>query len=297
MAEYLTTREVAKYLRLNEKKVYAMVSEGQLPASRISGKWLFPRHLVDMWVEQKTVYPSTGLMGAVLDEMVVMQGSDDWLLSRIIERFHAVQDAPVVSASVGSLAGLSAVSTGKAHVAGCHVGNDKVREVACRQDGCYLVNLFDRHQGLMFDPQRHPEVKGLESVIHGKLRFAERQPLSGTYRLVCSLFEQGGLSLDGVPKVGPFFEHMGVALAINQGRADAGVGIKVAADMFGLGFVPLTTETYKLAIPPAFLASRRMSVFLDFVLTEVRAESRGGVSGYEFSDLGVMETMQASAKA
>ena len=37
MAEYLTTREVAKYLRLNEKKVYALVADGQLPAARISG--------------------------------------------------------------------------------------------------------------------------------------------------------------------------------------------------------------------------------------------------------------------
>lgn len=47
MAESLTTREVARYVRLNEKKVYALVSEGQLPAARLSGKWLFPKHLID----------------------------------------------------------------------------------------------------------------------------------------------------------------------------------------------------------------------------------------------------------
>ena len=82
MADYLTTREVARYLRLNEKKVYALVSEGQLPAARLSGKWLFPKHLIDQWVERKTVIPVSGLMGALLGEMIVIQGSDDWLFSR-----------------------------------------------------------------------------------------------------------------------------------------------------------------------------------------------------------------------
>jgi excisionase family DNA binding protein len=57
MAQYLTTREVAAYLRLNEKKVYELVAQGQLPAARISGKWLFPKHLVDQWVERNTLYP------------------------------------------------------------------------------------------------------------------------------------------------------------------------------------------------------------------------------------------------
>jgi len=87
MAEYLTTKEIARYLRINEKKVYDLVARGELPAARISGKWLFPKHLVDQWVERNTVYPAHGLMGAVLDELVVVQGSDDWLFSQASERF------------------------------------------------------------------------------------------------------------------------------------------------------------------------------------------------------------------
>jgi len=39
MAEYLTTKEAAKYLKLNEKKLYELVSKGLMPAARISGKW------------------------------------------------------------------------------------------------------------------------------------------------------------------------------------------------------------------------------------------------------------------
>lgn len=297
MTEYLTTREVARLLRLNEKKVYALVSEGKLPAARISGKWLFPLHLVERWVEENTIYPGAGLMGAMLEQMVVMQGSDDWLLSRVVERYMERADAPIVSASVGSVAGLGAISGGQAHVAGCHVGNDQVRDVACRQTDCYLVNLFERHQGLIYNPRRHPDVTGLQSVVERKLRFAERQPLSGTFRLVCGLFEDRGLPYGQFPTVGPFSEHVGIALAIHQGRADAGVGIRVAAEMFGLGFIPLTTEAYKLAIPSCYFAQRTMAGFLDAVLDGIRAEAgRGEVKGYEFGSLGVLETINASGR-
>ena len=175
MAEYLTTREVAKYLRLNEKKVYDLVARKQLPAARISGKWLFPRHLVDRWVEDKTVYPAEGLMGTVLEDMVVMQGSDDWLLSRASEHFQTERTVPVLSSRVGSLGGLEAVGSGRAHLAGCHVATDEVGR-AMHGQGCCLVTLFERTQGLIFDHDRNPGIDRLESLAEKSLRFAARQP-------------------------------------------------------------------------------------------------------------------------
>ncbi|MBT3219896.1 MAG: helix-turn-helix domain-containing protein [Proteobacteria bacterium] len=294
MAEYLTTKEVAKYLRLNEKKVYALVAQGRLPAARISGKWLFPKHLVDQWVEGHTIYPESGLMGALLKEMVVLQGSDDWLLSKVVERFHAKEGLSVVSANVGSMGGLSAIASGQAHLAGCHVANTSVRKAACRQQDCYLVNLFERHQGLIFDGNKR-NITELQTVVDKNLRFAIRQPASGTYGLVKAMFEGRGLSMERLPQVGPFNEHLGVAMAIRKGRADAGVAIRVAAEMVGLQFLPLQTESYKLAIPSHFLSQNTMTRFLDFILEEIRRESKSGLSGYEFNNLGSLETIRALA--
>ena len=294
MPEYLTTREVAQYLRLNEKKVYALVSKGQLPAARVSGKWLFPRHLVDQWVDQNTVYPSTGLMGAMLDELVVVQGSDDWLFTRVSERFQAERAVPVVSAQVGSLAGLSAVDTGKAHVAGCHVENEQVARMVTSGSGCYLVNLFRRHQGLIFDRARNPDVDGLESAARAGLTFADRQPLSGTYRLAERLFEEAGVPTGDLTRVGSFSSHLELAIAIGRGEADAGVGTQMAAELCGLDFVELCTEAYKLAVPVAFASHPRMAGFLEFVLEELGSASGRGVSGYGFDELGRMEMIGAS---
>jgi len=48
--EFLTTSEAAEYLRLGERKLYELVTESAIPCSKVTGKWLFPRHELDLWV-------------------------------------------------------------------------------------------------------------------------------------------------------------------------------------------------------------------------------------------------------
>ncbi len=48
--DYLATVEVAEYLRLKERKVYDLVSQGVIPCVRVTGKLLFPRQRVDLWL-------------------------------------------------------------------------------------------------------------------------------------------------------------------------------------------------------------------------------------------------------
>jgi excisionase family DNA binding protein len=38
-----TSKEVADYLRLNEKQIYRLLREKKIPATRVTGKWLFSR--------------------------------------------------------------------------------------------------------------------------------------------------------------------------------------------------------------------------------------------------------------
>jgi putative molybdopterin biosynthesis protein len=291
MAEYLTTREVARYLKLNEKKVYALVSAGRLPAAKLSGKWLFPKDLIDQWVESKTIFPVSGLMSALLGEMIVIQGSDDWLFSRITQAYQSARNIPVASAKVGSLAGLTAVSEGKAHLAGCHVENQQVESLMAGRHGCYLINLLQRTQGLIFDRNRHPKLERLEDVSKGGLRFAQRQELSGTYRLMERLLSEHGLSPRDIRCVGPYSTHLELAAAVRAGDADCGMGIQVAANLLSLDFMPLATEPYKLAVPTAFISHPQINDFLEFVLDELREASRRGTPGYRFDDIGRMEVI------
>lgn len=288
MAEYLTTSEVAKYLRLNQKKIYALVASGNLPAARVSGKWLFPKDLVDRWVADRTIHPASGIMGTLLDRLLIIQGSDDWLLTHVIDDFQLRTGAAIPVGTVGSIGGLSALDAGSAHAAGCHVASAVVREHA--HAPVYLFGMFDREQGLMLDPGR-TAARDLASACQAGIRFAARQEGSGTARLVDALVRAQGLE-PAWTVVGPYWSHADVALAVRAGEADVGVGTAIAARMAGLDFVPLASEEFDLVVPAEFLAHRRMSAFLDFAVADLGQRAARGCAGYGFGPLGRLRTIQ-----
>ena len=56
---FMTLKEVAEYLHLNERTVYKWAQEGTIPGSKLGSTWRFRRSEVDLWVEQrKNVRPS-----------------------------------------------------------------------------------------------------------------------------------------------------------------------------------------------------------------------------------------------
>lgn len=291
MPEYLSTREVATYLRLNQKKIYALVAAGEMPAARISGKWLFPKDLVDRWVEERTVHPRGGVMQALLDTVLVLQGSDDWLLSRVVERYQERSGMPVPTAATGSLAGLSALGAGKAHVAGCHVEPEIARDEAGTP--VYLLGLFEREQGLLLDRRRTGRVDRLCTAAREGVRFAARQERSGTHRLVSSLLATEGAEPRWTT-VGPYHSHLEVALAVRRGDADLGFGSRMAAHLVGLDFVPMAREEFDLAIPAALMSHPRLAGFLAFCVDELGSRRRHPDPGYSFEQLGRLQPMTRS---
>ncbi len=57
---FLSTKEVAQFLDVNEKMIYSLISDKGLPATKVTGKWLFPKHLVEKWLENHIInYPKS----------------------------------------------------------------------------------------------------------------------------------------------------------------------------------------------------------------------------------------------
>ena len=69
----MTVRQVAEYLQLNEKKIYALATEEKIPATKVTGKWMFPRELIDRWMLESA-------HGGVFTDQLVIAGSEDPLL-------------------------------------------------------------------------------------------------------------------------------------------------------------------------------------------------------------------------
>ena len=60
--ELLNVREVARYLGINEKKIYFLAKAGQIPSTRVTGKWTFPKKLIDEWIERSAAASRTNAM-------------------------------------------------------------------------------------------------------------------------------------------------------------------------------------------------------------------------------------------
>jgi excisionase family DNA binding protein len=50
MSEIMTTREIAKYLKLHEITVCKYASEGKIPSRRIGRVWRFDKGAIDRWI-------------------------------------------------------------------------------------------------------------------------------------------------------------------------------------------------------------------------------------------------------
>lgn len=55
--EFMTTKEVAQYLRVDEYTIYRLVSQKKIPAFKIGNQWRFKRSLLEHWLKTKMNIP------------------------------------------------------------------------------------------------------------------------------------------------------------------------------------------------------------------------------------------------
>lgn len=286
MPEFLTTREVAALLRIKERKVYELVAEHAIPVSRVTGKLLFPREMVEAWVWQQADYAggTEGLHG----RPPVVAGSHDPLLDWALRE----SGSELAAFFDGSLDGLGRLAAGKAIAAGLHVYEPDAEdwnrghlERAMAGMPVVLIEWAWRMQGLVVPPGNPKGIASLGDLVG--LTLMPRQERSGSHLLLDYLMRQAGVEPGRLRLVTPpARSEADVALAIAEGKAGAGFAIETVARQFRLGFVPLFRERYDLAVwrrdyfePPLqkLLAFCRTSAF------HKRAEELGG---YDASALG-----------
>lgn len=52
--EILTIKDVAAYLKLNEKTAYRLVLDGKIPGFKVGGSWRFKKSEIKSWIEQQS---------------------------------------------------------------------------------------------------------------------------------------------------------------------------------------------------------------------------------------------------
>ena len=58
--DILTIREVAEYLKINEKTAYRLAAEGRLPGFKIGGAWRFRKDEIEKLTKGQTTHDENG---------------------------------------------------------------------------------------------------------------------------------------------------------------------------------------------------------------------------------------------
>lgn len=192
--------------------------------------------------------------------------SHDLLLADWYER-RAQRAAPVASLTFrGSMESLAALAAGKADVAGFHLAMplDAADSAALHRllppNRVTLIRFATREQGLIVAEGNPLRLRGIEDIARRRIRFVNRQAGSGTRMLIDQLLREHGIAPGRVRGYGAEeHTHSAVAALVASGEADAAFGLRAAATHHGLGFVPIRTERYWLAIRAQRAASAATS--------------------------------------
>ena len=51
--QILTVKDVAEYLKVNERTVYRMATDKKIPAFKVGGSWRFKESEIDQWIKEQ----------------------------------------------------------------------------------------------------------------------------------------------------------------------------------------------------------------------------------------------------
>lgn len=289
-ADFLTTKEVAAYLRLKERRVYELVRQRAIPCTRVTGKLLFPRAEIDLWLAENL----EGEVAAVAPPVIA--GSHDPLLD------WAVKESGCGLALLpgGSQDGIARLGRGEAVLAGLHLrdpdGGDfniAAVEAALAEQrlgpGTLLLEWAWRQQGLVLPAGNPAGIRGLKDMAVQGAKVMGRQDGAGSQQLLARLLADENLSiadLNLVPETARGETDLG--LAILEGRAEAGLAVEAVARPLQLDFLPLARERYDLLLRRRDYFEAPFQTLLAFAQSvefKNRAEALGG---YGISALGTM---------
>ncbi len=287
LPRFMNARQAAAYLQINEKKLYELAAEGTVPATKVTGKWLFPRDLVDQWLVESS-------HGGVLADRLIISGSDDPLLERTLRRLAQELDgrALVSYASTGTRLGLTLLAGMRADVAAVHWGpaeESALRHAALlrghRGHGRWvLVRVCLREQGLLV-PIEHAGGNAV-ALLRGARAVARRQPGAGSQRFMQETLAKAAIGEDDLPVTETALSEREAASLVATGTVDLAPGIRAVANEFGLGFVATGWEAFDLAVERGVYFRTLFQRLVERLRDEETAQLASRLGGYDLAECG-----------
>ncbi|MGE0642227.1 MAG: substrate-binding domain-containing protein [Nitrospira sp.] len=209
----------------------------------------------------------------------------------------------VVGWTMGSMTALRALQRGEVHVAGMHLfdqgsgeSNMPFLRRTLKGSGYEVVTFASWEEGFLVRPGNPLSLRTAADLAQPAVRLVNREEGSGARLLLDQRLRTSGIrprQVRGYDQLAP--THFEVARTIAKGQADVGIGIRSAAQLFALDFIPLQTARYDLVVPKTYLKSHpTLTHLFDTLVSRPFRSEIDALGGYDTSETGKVHALRSS---
>lgn len=229
-----------------------------------------------------------------VDKSIILMGCDP---AFDILGQHVARVAPgsrVHCCFASSHRALNAVAEGIAHVAGTHLHNTGKAESNVVTAGRKLSGISIRvlgfsllEEGLMVARGNPLGIHTVADLARPMVRFVNREPGAALRVLLDDHLQRAGITVDAITGYhNQVHSHREGAYRLACNVADAALGLRAIAEVYGLGFVPITAARCDLVIPGDLGDHPTIKILLDVLQSASLRKEIDSLPGYEGSVTG-----------
>jgi molybdate-binding protein/DNA-binding XRE family transcriptional regulator len=209
----------------------------------------------------------------------------------------------VIGWTMGSMAALQALQRGEVHVAGMHLFDPVTGESnmpflrrSLKGSGYDVVTFATWEEGFLVRRGNPLSIRTAADLAEPLVTLVNREAGSGARLLLDQRLHAAEVQpgqVQGYDRI--LSSHFEVARAIAERQADVGIGIRSAAQLFDVDFIPLQAARYDLVVPKPYLKSHPTlaHLFETLVSRPFRNEIEA-LGGYDTSETGKAQALRTS---
>jgi putative molybdopterin biosynthesis protein len=238
-------------------------------------------------------------------ERQIVIGGCDPAMFLAAEYLHRLGKDNVVPCLMGSSVAISALKRGEIHAAGVHLVDERsgawnlpYLQRHLKDLDCLVVTFAHWEEGLIVREGNPKKIRNVTDLGRRDVRIVNRENGSGARRLLDRQLAASGIEPARVKGYrDEILSHLEMASRVKAGFADAGVGVRSAASIFDLEFIPLQRERYDLVIPRNYYNTLPgLKALLDTIVSGQFRGELEALGGYDTRDTGKVVEIEAAWK-
>lgn len=237
----------------------------------------------------------------VIEQEISIAGCDPavFLAGEYLRRYK--ETATVTGWMMGSGAAVDALKKREVHMAGLHIKDEKTGESNLpylrshlKGDDYLIVTFAAWEEGLIVGRANPKTIRSIEDLGRPDVTLINREKGAGARQLLDQRLDQEGLLKQDVRGYNLMADsHFQVARRIAEGQADVGIGVRSAANLFDLSFIPLQQSRYDLVVPKAYLSViPSISNLFDAIVSRQFRTEIEALGGYDTTETGKIRQLR-----